>query len=247
MISRTSISFILLSLSGTIACTKSKTPEGETRTGAEASGQAKAQTSAQTSAKTAEEARPLDIRGRPGLLFSYLDTDGNLRSTETLADIPESRRQGVRVIDLALAPEERGAGKWVYVADLRQAKADGSYPYQILSQVRFEQAVTNQAIGEKVQESLAASADRVTIYTTSWCGVCAKAKAFLKKRGVAFIERDVEQDPSAQVELQAKAKRAGVAPQGVPVIDVYGELMLGFDEGHLVQLLAAKHGKAETL
>ncbi|MBE2247950.1 MAG: hypothetical protein IAE78_00285 [Myxococcus sp.] len=73
----------------------------------------------------------------------------------------------------------------------------------------------------------------VIVYTTSWCGYCRKAKAFLTARKVFFTEKDIEKDPEASKELAQKAAAAGVRPQGVPVIDVRGRLVLGFDQNAL--------------
>lgn len=77
----------------------------------------------------------------------------------------------------------------------------------------------------------------VVVYSTSWCGYCRKAKAWLTKKGIAFTERDIEKDPGAAEELAGKAQKAGVKPGGVPVIDARGTLVLGFDEQRLEQLL----------
>ncbi len=38
----------------------------------------------------------------------------------------------------------------------------------------------------------------VTVYATPWCGDCRRAKQFLRERGVAFREVDIEQTPAAQ-------------------------------------------------
>lgn len=70
----------------------------------------------------------------------------------------------------------------------------------------------------------------VVLYSTSWCGYCRKAREYLKKKKVAFVERDLEKDDGASEELSRKAVAAGVHPQGVPVIDVRGKLILGFDQ-----------------
>lgn len=70
----------------------------------------------------------------------------------------------------------------------------------------------------------------VVIYTTSWCGYCRKAKQYLTSRKVNFVEKDVEKDQAAARELAAKAAAAKVRPTGVPVIDVKGKLILGFDQ-----------------
>jgi len=71
----------------------------------------------------------------------------------------------------------------------------------------------------------------ITLYSTTWCTYCKKARKWLQQKGVAFVERDVERDPSAESDLQAAASRAGVQVRGVPVIDVRGTLVMGFDVG----------------
>jgi glutaredoxin len=38
----------------------------------------------------------------------------------------------------------------------------------------------------------------ITIYTTTWCGDCRRAKSFLKERGVEFREVNIEEDPAAE-------------------------------------------------
>ena len=75
------------------------------------------------------------------------------------------------------------------------------------------------------------------MYATSWCPVCTKARKFLKQQGIRYTEKDIEKDPSAAAELQAKARKAGVQPGGVPVFDVGGTLVPGFDEPRLRSLL----------
>jgi glutaredoxin len=77
----------------------------------------------------------------------------------------------------------------------------------------------------------------VIVYSTAWCGYCRKAKAWLKKKGISYTEKDIEKDPDAAAELASKASAAGVQPNGVPVIDARGTLVLGFDEQRLDQLL----------
>jgi mycoredoxin len=44
----------------------------------------------------------------------------------------------------------------------------------------------------------------ITVYTTTWCPDCYRAKSFMKKRGVAYREVNIENDPSAEaIVLQA--------------------------------------------
>ena len=72
----------------------------------------------------------------------------------------------------------------------------------------------------------------VVLYATSWCGYCAQARAYFAKKGVPYIERDVEKSASAHAEF----KRLG--GRGVPLI-VHGDnVMRGFREQSLDALLA---------
>ena len=84
---------------------------------------------------------------------------------------------------------------------------------------------------------VARNRDRIILYGTQWCPSCAKARAYLNGRGIAFEDKDPERDPAAAAELHAKAKRAGIQPDRVPIIDVRGTLLQGFDPKRLEALL----------
>lgn len=77
----------------------------------------------------------------------------------------------------------------------------------------------------------------VIIYTTAWCKVCRRAKDFMRREGIAFVERDVERSREAKRELDGKKFKAGLAAEGVPVFDVGGRLLPGFDEAKLKEAL----------
>jgi mycoredoxin len=50
----------------------------------------------------------------------------------------------------------------------------------------------------------AAISEPVTMYTTRWCPDCYRAKSFLRQRGIAYREVNIEEDPSAEaIVLQA--------------------------------------------
>lgn len=65
---------------------------------------------------------------------------------------------------------------------------------------------------------------KVIIYTTTWCGFCRMAKNYMDTLGVKYVEKDVEKDPAAGAEAVQKSGQ-----MGVPVIDVNGTIILGFD------------------
>lgn len=77
-------------------------------------------------------------------------------------------------------------------------------------------------------------ASQVTIYSTTWCAFCKTEKQYLDKLGVAYVEKDIEADKDAYNELMGKN---GGAFQGVPVTDIAGELVLGFDRAKIDTLL----------
>ena len=69
---------------------------------------------------------------------------------------------------------------------------------------------------------------RVVLYGASWCGACQAARAWMRARGVAFVDRDVDRDPCAQDEMTRRLRQAGMTPQGIPVIAVGSRVMVGF-------------------
>ncbi|MBL8956271.1 MAG: glutaredoxin family protein [Myxococcaceae bacterium] len=77
----------------------------------------------------------------------------------------------------------------------------------------------------------------VVLYSTSWCQYCKTARQWLTRKGVSFTERDIETDPDAMRELAQKAAAAGVEATGVPVIDVKGKLIVGFDASAIEQAM----------
>jgi glutaredoxin 3 len=83
---------------------------------------------------------------------------------------------------------------------------------------------------------------RIEIYTTPFCGYCARAKALLDSKGVSYEERDVMMDDKARAEMRARANRTSV-----PQIFIDGQHIGGSDElaaleaeGKLDPLLAGK-------
>ena len=77
----------------------------------------------------------------------------------------------------------------------------------------------------------------VTVYGTSWCGACRAARQYFSERKIPYADKDVEQDPAAARELAAKAAKLGIPTDRVPVIEVRGRLLLGFDRARIEALL----------
>ena len=78
---------------------------------------------------------------------------------------------------------------------------------------------------------------KVTVYSTSWCAFCNTEKQWLEKLGVEYVGKNIEEDENANKELLDKI---GGNFQGVPVTDIDGEIILGFDRPKLEAALKAK-------
>ena len=74
----------------------------------------------------------------------------------------------------------------------------------------------------------------VTIYTTTHCAFCSTEKQWLDSLGVAYTSKNIEDDDKAKDELLEKL---GGTFQGVPVTDIAGKMILGFDRPKLQDAL----------
>ena len=75
----------------------------------------------------------------------------------------------------------------------------------------------------------------VTVYTTPTCGYCTQVKSYLARKGVPYSEKDVSRDRSAADEM---VQRSG--QMGVPVVDIDGQIVVGFNVQALEQLLSRR-------
>ena len=73
----------------------------------------------------------------------------------------------------------------------------------------------------------------VTVYSTPTCPWCKKTKSFLEGNGIAFQDINVGADRTAREEM---VHRTG--QMGVPVIEVDGEITVGYDKAWLKEKLS---------
>ena len=66
---------------------------------------------------------------------------------------------------------------------------------------------------------------RIEIYTTPFCGYCARAKSLLDKKGAVYVEMDVMMDETKRTEMRDRTKRSTV-----PQIFINGQHIGGSDE-----------------
>jgi glutaredoxin len=193
-------------------------------------------------------------------LFTYAEPRGTFATTDKPESVPETARALVRVFDPS-APEKTPGGGLVYVTNLNDVLSKGRAPARPMSREAFETAaLAAHPTGES--STLAAQSMRpapipaldggaapaspppaaggppvVTLYGTSWCGACRAARKYFTERKIPFADKDIERDADAARELGAKAAKMGIPTDRVPVIDVRGRLLLGFDKARIEMLL----------
>lgn len=75
-------------------------------------------------------------------------------------------------------------------------------------------------------------AKSVKVYSTSTCPYCIRAKQFLAENNIQFENIDVSAD---HAKAQEMIKKSG--QMGVPVLDIDGEIIIGFDKERMKQAL----------
>ena len=72
----------------------------------------------------------------------------------------------------------------------------------------------------------------VRVFSTKFCPYCKMAKDFLKEKKIPFEDIDVQEDQSAAKEMMEKSGQVGV-----PVIEIDGQMVIGFDMSTIKKLL----------
>ncbi|MCC5911382.1 MAG: glutaredoxin family protein [Clostridiaceae bacterium] len=74
-------------------------------------------------------------------------------------------------------------------------------------------------------------AKEVTVFTSNTCPHCVTAKEYFQSKGIEYTERNIQEDPEARKELMKKGIMA------VPVVEIDGETIVGFDKEKVEALL----------
>jgi glutaredoxin len=177
----------------------------------------------------------------PDLLLTWIDARGDAHIAKSPAEVSMEGRDQVRVV---VTTREDGTRESFYVANLTVKGADGSYPVSTMARAEWDAMIAKRRQAFAAPEApsapegepaasaghgTSATAFTVIVYGASWCGACHEAVAYLKRRRVPVVEKDIEQDPAAESEMQAKLARAGVHGGSIPVIDVKGKILIGFE------------------
>lgn len=73
----------------------------------------------------------------------------------------------------------------------------------------------------------------VKVYSTPTCPYCVRLKQYLKENNVVYEDIDVSADPAKAQEMTEKTGQ-----MGVPVLDIEGEIIVGFDKDKIKKVLA---------
>ena len=197
-----------------------------------------------------------------GFLLTWLDEKGEFHTGEKVSDVPMVGRDQVRVMDPAL--DDGSDPDRIFVVDLRTAGTDGKYPVRAMKRADYDALA--EGLRRKAGPTLASShpsgepsagatsdsgappgaiepsgavKPTVIVYGASWCGACHQAMAYMKKKGIAFVEKDIEKDTGAEREMRSKLARAGINTGSIPILDVRGKIIVGFSEESLDKALGA--------
>ena len=75
----------------------------------------------------------------------------------------------------------------------------------------------------------------VKVYSTSSCSYCKLAKVYLKEKNIAFEDIDVAANSDAAQEMVKKSGQ-----MGVPVLEINGQIIVGWNKSAIEEALATK-------
>jgi glutaredoxin len=173
----------------------------------------------------------------PDLMLTWIDQKGSTHVELRPADVPTEGRSLVRVV---ISDREDGTRDLFYVVDLNKKGDDGAYHPETMRRRAWEAEIEKRRESSLPAPRPAGSASgrpaageergraQVIIYGASWCRPCHEAADYLKSRGVAYVLKDIEETPGAAAEMREKLARAGRHGGSIPVIDVRGQILVGF-------------------
>jgi glutaredoxin len=207
------------------------------------------------------ELPPLEIKNdTPNLLLTWIDDKGDFHVVQKPEEVPKESRDNVRVV---LTTREEGTGKLVYVSNFNEVTPAGAYRVKTMTRAAWDElgAGKRKARLEALAPSAVPAADSAvpgaapdapnapkkalasgivaTIYGASWCKPCHDTARYLKQRGVTVIDKDIEENAVAAAEMRQKLERAGRSGSSIPVIDLMGQILVGFSPMALDQAIEA--------
>ncbi|HEY3498676.1 MAG TPA: glutaredoxin domain-containing protein [Polyangiaceae bacterium] len=202
-------------------------------------------------APRSNELPPLVVKSdTPNLLLTWIDEKGDFHVVMKPDEVPAEGKKNVRVV---VTDKSAGTADLVYVANLEERAPDGSFRLKTMTRAAWDElgAARRKARLEALAPSAAppptasapapagnkgpASLARITaiIYGADWCKPCHSAGDYLKARGVTVIHKDIEESDAAAAEMRQKLERAGRGGASIPVIDIMGQILVGYSPSQL--------------
>jgi len=212
----------------------------------------------------ASELPSLEVKAdSPNLLLTWIDDKGDFHVVQKPADVPTEGRATVRVV---VTTREEGTGALVYVTNLDETTATGAYRLKTMPRAEWEELgagkrkarlealapsalpngsaapgtspVDGKAPGGTPGAKAPAAGVVVIIYGADWCKPCHDAERYLKQRGATVIKKNIDDNEVAADEMHKKLARAGRSGASIPVIDIMGQIQVGFSPAALEEALA---------
>jgi glutaredoxin len=211
----------------------------------------------------ASELPPLEVKAdSPNLLLAWIDDKGDFHVVQKPADVPTEGRAKVRIV---VTNREEGTGALVYVTNLDETTATGAYRLKTMPRAEWEElgaskrATRLEALAPSAMPSggpvpgsapdgkapsgnsgakAPASGVVAIIYGADWCKPCHDAERYLKQRGATVIKKNIDDNEVAAEEMHKKLARAGRSGASIPVIDIMGQIQVGFSPAALEEALA---------
>ena len=212
----------------------------------------------------ASELPPLEVKAdSPNLLLTWIDDKGDFHVVQKPVDVPTEGRAKVRIV---VTTREEGTGALVYVTNLDETTATGAYRLKTMPRAEWEELgaskrkarlealapsampssgsapgtapVDGKAPGSTPAAKAPATGVVVIIYGAEWCKPCHDAERYLKQRGATVIKKNIDDNEVAAEEMQKKLARAGRSGASIPVIDIMGQIQVGFSPAALEEALA---------
>lgn len=191
-------------------------------------------------AAPAQTSIDISIDATSGEPVIYVDLTGRVRTARGVASVPLASRHAVAVE----GPD--GVGGAVWIADVWAEAA--SWPARRASRAELERrglialppGLASRITLPPADDVPVPRTGDVVVYGASWCGACNDARAWLDARHVVYAYRDVEQvdhDPAAAMDAARLCAALGAHADRVPVIDVAGRVIVGFDPVRLTTIL----------
>jgi glutaredoxin len=213
-----------------------------------------------SAAPKSNELPPLELRDdTPNLLLTWIDDKGDFHVVMKPGDVPEPRRKQVRVV---VTDRNDGTGGLVYVADLSKQEPNGTYAVKTMTRNEWDELGASlrkarlealappppgspsgsaaPSVSAPVPPARKPGASKVVaiVYGAEWCKPCHDAARYLKQRGVTVVEKDIESSDAIAAELKKKLERANMPGASIPIIDVMGQLLVGYSPRALDRAIA---------